>query len=130
MIERARKVREQWLAVSLETQCGQPKPMLGLPSPPAENDSAESANESSQALSQIPQSSFTISQETEAEREARLDKALRGPLLPDTLREAFRRYKDFDGPDRKMLNIWPVQRSVGAGRFGVRNKKGRLFGGG
>lgn len=59
-----------------------------------------------------------------------MDLENRGPLLPEHLQEAFRRYKEYDGPDREMLYGSRMKSSTGAERFGVKNRKGRLFGGG
>lgn len=124
IIERARKVQDQWVAASLETQLGKPKPLLALPSPPTESEG------SSQTRGSLADSEGTMHEEMEAEIEARRNATLRGPLLAEHLNEAFRRYKEYDGPDRELLNQWRQTRSTGAERFGVKNRKGRLFGGG
>jgi transcription initiation factor TFIID subunit 11 len=56
------------------------------------------------------------------------EKVLRGPLLPDHLREAYRRHK-LSGDDSLVgqLGLWQLQASSGVERFGNRCGGKRLF---
>jgi transcription initiation factor TFIID subunit 11 len=56
------------------------------------------------------------------------ESTLRGPLLPDHLREAYRRHK-LSGDDSLVgqLGLWQVQASNGVERFGPRAGGKRLF---
>lgn len=56
------------------------------------------------------------------------EKVLRGPLLPDHLREAYRRHK-LSGEDSLVgqLGLWQLQASSGVERFGIRSGGKRLF---
>jgi transcription initiation factor TFIID subunit 11 len=52
----------------------------------------------------------------------------RGPLLPDHLREAIRRYKlTREGGLAGQLGLWQIQQQGGVERFGVRVKGKRLL---
>lgn len=52
----------------------------------------------------------------------------RGPLLPDHLREAIRRYRaERDGGLAGQLNLYQVQASSGVERFGVKFNGKRLL---
>ncbi|TAQ84279.1 hypothetical protein B7494_g7395 [Chlorociboria aeruginascens] len=99
MIEGARKVQSEWIAVANETQ-------TGLPSPPAE-PSIETPDQ-------------TGNGNIEGGRKEREKETRRGPLGPDHLREAIRRYKVArEGDLAGQLGLWQLQQSSGVERFGL-----------
>jgi transcription initiation factor TFIID subunit 11 len=60
--------------------------------------------------------------------EAKEKETRRGPLLPDHLREAFRRFKtESSGGSVGQLGLWQLQQHSGVERFGVRVQGKRLM---
>lgn len=56
------------------------------------------------------------------------DEKRRAPLLPDHLREAFRRHiLEADGGLVGQLGLWQAQQSSGVERFGIKAQGKRLF---
>jgi transcription initiation factor TFIID subunit 11 len=65
---------------------------------------------------------------TEDGGEVKEKETRRGPLVPDHLREAFRRFKiESSGSSVGQLGLWQLQQHSGVERFGVRVQGKRLM---
>jgi transcription initiation factor TFIID subunit 11 len=105
LIERARKIQTQWLELSGEDQT------TGLVSPPPSATEGEAEGEDSQK---------TVVRRVPEERR-------RGPLTPDHLREALRRYKLERQGAVGLLGLGRHQPMTGAERFGIKSMGKRFF---
>ncbi|KAK3402535.1 hTAFII28-like protein conserved region-domain-containing protein [Sordaria brevicollis] len=140
IIEGARHVQAEWIEKAGEKQ-------TDLPSPPATPGAATSNNADSQGQTQTQSQGDSTQpngennggdgaaekgdesmpdasqQEKEKERDDR-----RGPLRPEHLREALRRYKmSFEGGGVGMQLIWHQQQQNGVDRFPTRTGGRRIF---
>ncbi|KAL2019145.1 hypothetical protein VTK56DRAFT_10017 [Thermocarpiscus australiensis] len=105
IIESARRVQGEWIEKMGEKQTDLPTPPVSAePSPTADGGAAEAHG-----------------------KEAEVDDR-RGPLRPDYLREAVRRYrKGFEGGGVGMHRIWHQQQQSGVERFPSRTGGRRIF---
>ncbi|KAK3947636.1 hTAFII28-like protein conserved region-domain-containing protein [Pseudoneurospora amorphoporcata] len=140
IIEGARRVQAEWIEKTDEKQ-------TDLPSPPATPHHAAASN--SNAASQQPQtqggdpqpngenkeggdtaadkSDENMPDASQKEKEKERDDR-RGPLRPEHLREALRRYKmSFEGGGVGMQLIWHQQQQNGVERFPTRTGGRRIF---
>lgn len=102
LIEGARKVQDQWLEATGESQVPPDYIQPTAPAPPVTEDAQPVAL---------------------TEKEKR-----RGPLTPDHLRESLRRYKAANsGGLAGQLNLWQLQQSSGVERFASKVQGKRLF---
>jgi len=106
IIESARRVQAEWIAKSGEKQADLPTPpATAVPSPNANGEGGDS-----QATVPVPVE----------ER--------RGPLRPEHIREAVRRYRlTFEGGGVGMQRIWNQQQQNGVDRFPTRTGGRRIF---
>ncbi len=105
IIESARRVQAEWIEKTGEKQ-------TDLPTPPS--SSSTSPNAEGEANGE---------QQSAAEKDDR-----RGPLRPEHLREAVRRYKkSFEGGGVGMQLIWHQQQQNGVDRFPTRTGGRRIF---
>ncbi|KAK4130378.1 transcription initiation factor TFIID-like protein [Trichocladium antarcticum] len=106
IIETARRVQSEWIATTGEKQ-------TDLPTPPTLVEASPSANGEIDATGK----------DKEAEGEDR-----RGPMRPEHLREALRRYrKSQEGGGVGMQLIWHQQQQNGVERFPTRTGGRRIF---
>jgi transcription initiation factor TFIID subunit 11 len=106
IIELARRVQDEWIENTGEKQ-------TDLPTPPTSATASPDANGEGGG----------DSQPTELAKDDR-----RGPLRPEHLREAVRRYKlSFEGGGVGMQKVWHQQQQNGADRFPSRTGGRRIF---
>lgn len=106
IIETARRVQSEWIATTGEKQ-------TDLPTPPTPVEASPNANGEIDATGK----------DKEAEGEDR-----RGPMRPEHLREALRRYrKSQEGGGVGMQLIWHQQQQNGVERFPTRTGGRRIF---
>jgi transcription initiation factor TFIID subunit 11 len=106
IIETARRVQCEWIEATGEKQTDLPTPPVSIGASPNANDETE-----------VPGNG------KDAEGEAR-----RGPLRPEHLREALRRYrKSQEGGGVGMQLIWHQQQQNGVERFPTRTGGRRIF---
>ena len=104
IIESARRVQGEWIEATDEKQ-------TDLPTPPPSADPTSNADGEAEA------------QEKEPEKDDR-----RGPLRPEHLREAVRRYrKTQEGGGVGMQWVWHQQQQSGVERFPTRTGGRRIF---
>lgn len=139
IIEGARRVQAEWIEKTGEKQ-------TDLPSPPATPHAAASNNPGGegQGQSQTQGSSSRTNGENKEGADAAAEKSdenmpdasqqekerddRRGPLRPEHLREALRRYKmSFEGGGVGMQLIWHQQQQNGVERFPTRTGGRRIF---
>lgn len=121
IIEAARAVQGEWIAAG-EEQTDLPKHMFAALQPPP-TDTSQSTNGGQETQDGEVQDK----EKEERERKAVEADIRRGPLRPDHLREAWRRYR-FTGESRGVgvQQLWHAQASNGVERFSTRTGK-RLF---
>jgi transcription initiation factor TFIID subunit 11 len=110
IIEAARRVQNEWVENTNEKQTDLPTPPASAaPSPNANGEGANGEDTGGQA--------------SEPPKDDR-----RGPLRPDHLREAVRRYKRaFEGGGVGMQRVWHQQQQNGSERFPPRTGGRRIF---
>lgn len=134
IIEGARRVQAEWIEKTDEKQ-------TDLPSPPAtpqvassnpgqqqsqsQGDGTQTSGEGADAAAEKADENMPDASQQEKEKE-RDDR--RGPLRPEHLREALRRYKmSFEGGGVGMQLIWHQQQQNGVERFPTRTGGRRIF---
>lgn len=106
IIESARRVQGEWIAATGEKQTDIPTPPASVNASPDENGEGDAP---------------VKDKETEGEEP-------RGPLRPEHLREALRRYrKSQEGGGVGMQLIWHQQQQNGVERFPTRTGGRRIF---
>lgn len=125
MIEAARRVQTEWIGKTGDDQ-------ITLPSPPRSGASSPSGHGNQMAAAVGPADGDVAGSAEDAaggETQARSELSdRRGPLLPEHLREAYRRYKTtLEGHGVGMNALWNEQNQNGAERFAVRTGGRRIF---
>lgn len=147
LIEKARKVQSEWLALSGEDQALIPSTTtsvqssqenaLRLKDPSLAHSSSQwggLSNDNAQTPVKMENSADrgrtflpSAKSEEEAEHRKEMNRTLRGPLTPDHLREAMRRIKMERAGGVGLLGLGRLQHSSGQERFGFKTGGRRLF---
>ncbi|KAK1762200.1 hTAFII28-like protein conserved region-domain-containing protein [Phialemonium atrogriseum] len=115
IIEGARRVQAEWAAKLGEKQTDLPTPEPSRRNSPGANGTEMAGGDK---LGDKPEDKLT-----EEKSEIRY-----GPLRPDHLREAMRRYRlSMEGGSVGMHGLWNLQQHNGVERFGIRTRGRRLF---
>lgn len=115
IIEGARRVQAEWAAKLGEKQTDLPTPEPSRRNSPGTNGTEMAGGDK---LGDKPED-----KPTEEKSEIRY-----GPLRPDHLREAMRRYRlSMEGGSVGMHGLWNLQQHNGVERFGIRTRGRRLF---
>jgi transcription initiation factor TFIID subunit 11 len=126
IIEAARTVQGEWIAAG-EEQTDLPKPKPVIQAPPVDNNPKTSEEGKENGDQEIQDREKEEREKAEKEKKAVEDDIRRGPLRPDHLREAWRRYR-FTGESRGVgvQQLWHAQQNNGVERFSTKTGK-RLF---